>query len=234
MTDTAEGSRADVAYQFLKDRILAADFEPDSVIDEKRVAAELGMSRTPVRQAIGRLVPEGFVRVLPQRGTLVGGLSVADIEQVYLLRCLVEPAGAAMAARRASDADVAELESMDRAYFAGTSSHLNWHLHTQFHRAVVALAGIPRLTKIVTELQEQSQWFLAVRDKQGGRLPTPSRHRMLIDAIAARDPQRAFDVSRTSILTSRKEILRGAVADAELLLMVPGTLSDVDLSRLER
>lgn len=102
-----------MAYRHLKGLILSARLLPDSVVDEKEIAHELGMSRTPVRQAIGRLTPEGFVRVLPQRGTLVAPLSVTDIEQVYLMRSLVEPAAGALAAQRAEKSDIARLDRLE-------------------------------------------------------------------------------------------------------------------------
>ena len=93
------------------------------------------------------------------------------------------------------------------------------------------VAGIPRLTKIVRELQEQTQWFLAVRHRQGRQLPSPHNHRSLIEAIAAADVERAREIARTSILSSRAKILTGTVPDAELLLsgssVLPGELSGI-------
>lgn len=214
-----------MAYRHLKGLILSADLLPDSVVDEKEIARELGMSRTPVRQAIGRLAPEGFVRVLPQRGTLVAPLSVTDIEQVYLMRSLVEPAAGALAAQRAEEADIARLDRLEQEYLAALEESGDRNPHTTFHVGVAEVAGIPRLTKIVRELQEQTQWFLAVRDRQGRQLPSPHSHRSLIEAIAAADVERAREIARTSILASRAKILAGTVPDAELLLSGSSVLS---------
>lgn len=231
MDDHQGASRADVAYRHLKGLILSAELLPDSVVDEKEIARELGMSRTPVRQAIGRLAHEGFVRVLPQRGTLVAPLSVTDIEQVYLMRSLVEPAAGALAAQRAEESDIARLDRLEQEYLAALEESGDHSPHTTFHVAVAEVAGIPRLTKIVRELQEQTQWFLAVRHRQGRQLPSPHNHRSLIEAIAAADVERAREIARTSILSSRAKILTGTVTDAELLLsgssVLPGELSGI-------
>jgi len=228
MDSQSKESRADVAYRHVKRQILAAAIPPDTVIDEKRIADELGVSRTPVRQATGRLAAEGFVRVLPQRGTLVAQLSVSDIEQVYLLRSLVEPVAATLAAQRATAEDVAYLERCEQEYLAafelseGAPDH---SMHTRFHVAVAEVAALSRLTRIVRELQEQTQWFLAVRYSQGRQVPSPHSHHPLIEAIRASDAQGARDISRTSILDSRSKILSGAVPDADLLLATSAALS---------
>lgn len=214
-------SRADAAYHHLKRLILSAALIPDALIDEKLIAQELGVSRTPVRQATGRLAAEGFVRVLPQRGTLVAQLSVSDMEQVYLLRSLVEPVAAALAAQRATPGDIAHLERCEQEYLAafGVVGEAPDHaLHTRFHVAVAEIGAMPRMTRIVRELQEQTQWFLAVRYAQGRQVPSPHSHHPLIEAIKAADAQEARDLSRTNILASRSKILAGVVPEADLLL----------------
>lgn len=219
MNDHRGTSRAEEAYCHLKELILSAQLASDSVVDEKEIASDLGMSRTPVRQAIGRLSVEGFVRVLPQRGTLVAPLTVSDIEQVYLMRSLVEPAAGALAAQRAESADVERLERLEQEYLDALAATGDRTPHTIFHVAVAEVAGIPRLTRIVRELQEQTQWFLAVRHQQGRQLPSPHSHRALIEAIAAADVEGAREIARTSILSSRTKILAGSVPDADLLLL---------------
>lgn len=228
----AEGAtRAEVAYRHIKVLVLSAQLLPDAVVDEKLIARELDMSRTPVRQAIGRLAQEGLVRVLPQRGTLVAPLSVTDIEQVYLMRSLVEPAAGALAAQRAERADIERLERLEQEYVTALTERGDHFPHTTFHVAVAEVAGIPRLSKLVRELQEQTQWFLAVRYQQGRQVPSPHSHRELIAAIAAGDVERAREISRSSILASRAKILAGTVSDAELLLsgaaVLPSDISGI-------
>lgn len=214
-------SRADVAYSHLKRQILSAVLPPDSVIDEKLIAEDLGISRTPVRQATSRLASEGFVRVLPQRGTLVAPLSISDMEQVYLLRSLVEPVAASLAAQRATPADIAYLETCEQEYlaaFEAVGEAPDHSLHTRFHVAVAEIAAMRRMTRIVRELQEQTQWFLAVRLSQGRQVPSPHSHHPLIEAIKAGDAETARDLSRSTILDSRSKILAGAVPDVDLIL----------------
>lgn len=223
MNSLGPGSRSDLAYSHLKREILAARLEPDSLIDEKEVAAQLGMSRTPVRQAIGRLGQEGYVRVLPQRGTLVAPLSVTDIQQVYLMRSLIEPPAAAVAAQRASESDVRHLRDCEERYLAELEATGDRTFHTDFHVAVAEVAGVPRLTRLVRELLEQTQWFLTVRDKEGRQVPSPHTHRDLIEAIARNDVEGAREVSRSSILGSRAKILSGSVPDIDLLVATAGS-----------
>lgn len=230
MARHGDDSRTGTAYGVIKQRILRADLLPDTVVDEKAIAAELGMSRTPVRQALGGLAAEGFIRVLPQRGTLVAPLPVSDIEQVYLLRGLVEPPAAAMAARRATPADIDQLRQREHEYLEQLTESGDRTLHTEFHVAVADLAGMPRLSKIITELQEHTQWFLSVRDREGGQMPSPHRHAELIDAIEAGNSEAASSLSRRAILSSRQKIMQGIRPDAELLVTGAWDLDASDLS----
>ncbi|MDN5900758.1 MAG: GntR family transcriptional regulator [Brachybacterium sp.] len=228
-------SRADVAYSHLKRQILSAALPPDSVVDEKLIAQDLGVSRTPMRQATGRLATEGYVRVLPQRGTLVAPLSVADMEQVYLLRSLIEPVAASLAAQRATPGDIAHLETCEQEYleaFEVVDQAPDHALHTRFHVAVAEIAAMPRLTRIVRELQEQTQWFLAVRLSQGRQVPSPHSHHPLIEAIRSANAQQARDLSRSTILASRSKILAGTVPDADLLLATSAALPFGDFTTL--
>lgn len=201
-------SLVDRAYQLAKRRILHAEMLPDSFVDEASLASELGASKTPVRQALGRLAAEGFIRILPQRGTLVNRITIADIQQVYFLRELLEPAASALAAERSTPHHVAELRELDQRFQDSDESHPDLDVHAAIHVGVARIGGVPRLTKMVSELQDQMQWFLAVRAAQGGPHPPRHHHTELIDAVAAGDPDLARSITQESIANSRSNIVR--------------------------
>lgn len=202
------GSLVDRAYQLAKRRILHADLLPDSFIDEAGLAAELGSSKTPVRQALNRLATEGFIRILPQRGTLVNRITVADLQQVYYLRVLLEPAASELAAGRASTAQIRHLRELDEQFQGSDEANPDLDVHSAIHVGVADIAGVPRLRKMVAELQDQMQWFLAVRAAQGGPLPPRHHHTALIDAVEQGDPDRAREITRHSIADSQANIVR--------------------------
>ncbi|WP_109472017.1 GntR family transcriptional regulator [Ornithinimicrobium cavernae] len=209
MNGVRRGSLVDRAYSLAKSRVLHAQLLPDSFVDEAALADELGTSKTPVRQALNRLAAEGFIRILPQRGTIVNRITTADIEHVYYLRELLEPAASELAATRATRQQVEHLRELDERFQQSDELAPDLDTHNQIHVGVARIAGMPMLTKMVAELQDQMQWFLAVRAAQGGPLPPRHRHTDLIDAVAAGDPAAAARITRGSIETSRTNILRG-------------------------
>lgn len=206
MMTSSKVSLVDRAYDLAKGRILSAQLMPDSVIDENALAAELGASKTPVRQALVRLSSEGFIRILPQRGTLVNRISANDIHHVYLLRALLEPAASEIAALKATAAQIAYLEDLDEVFQRSDENSPDLDTHSSIHVGIAALAGIPKMTKIIAELQDQMHWFLSVRAAEGGPMPPRRRHTELIDAIKSGDPHRARLITEESIARSRAQI----------------------------
>ena len=89
----------------LREAITSGRLPADARIKQEQIAAELGVSRTPVREALVLLEQEGLVRLVPRRGALVQGFTAADVRELYELRELLEPAAAALATARATEAD---------------------------------------------------------------------------------------------------------------------------------
>jgi DNA-binding GntR family transcriptional regulator len=80
------------AYTYIKDKILACEYAPGEFVNEQQLCEEMGsISRTPVRDALSRLEQEGLITILPKKGTVVTGISIADINHIYEVRLLVEP-----------------------------------------------------------------------------------------------------------------------------------------------
>lgn len=87
-------------YQTLKDRLIDCVYEPGSMLNEAQLAAEFGLSRTPIREAISRLEMEGFVKTLPKKGIYVTNLTFQDVIQVFQTRLEIEPIALRLAAHR--------------------------------------------------------------------------------------------------------------------------------------
>lgn len=215
MTTSPKVSLVDRAYDLAKGRILSAQLLPDAVVDENSLAVELGASKTPVRQALLRLSTEGYIRILPQRGTLVNRIAVSDIHQVYLLRTLLEPAANEIAATKATPSQIAYLEDLDEVFQRSDERCPDLDTHSAIHVGIAALAGIPRLTKIISELQDQMHWFLSVRAAEGGPMPPRHRHTELIEAIKSGDPLQARTITEESISRSRTQVTAQMSADPD-------------------
>src|SRR5512138_1286964 len=107
MDDQLPGS----AYVFLREKILSGELPPHSWVKEQEIAAQLGVSRTPVREALARLELEGFVKSSPRRGAIVCQLELDEIDEIYEIRAALEHLVAKRACQRAT---VAEIDAMEQ------------------------------------------------------------------------------------------------------------------------
>lgn len=154
------GSQADAAYDTLKHRIRTCEILPGTRITEKQLAQELGYGKTPVREALARLVSENFVRVIPRSGYEVTTLTLRDFEEVFAVSRIVWPPMMALAAERSSTNDIEQLRAQ------ADKQTSNWieeaHLYLQ---AAANATGNQRLAEVCMRLYDEMERFfsLAIR-----------------------------------------------------------------------
>jgi len=165
----ARRGAAGAAYAWLRQAILAGDLPPGSPLSENEVASRLGVSRTPVREAIIRLEGEGFLVVRPQVGTAVAPIDLDAVADGQFLREAVECRAVALAAQRATAADVRELKAQlreqaravargDQAGFIAQDDRM--------HQRLVAMSGHPNVWHAVEDVKAQLDRvrFLSLED----------------------------------------------------------------------
>src|SRR5437773_9918370 len=108
-------SLADRAYVAIRDKIVSLALAPGAVINERELVEELGIGRTPTREALRRLAQEKLVDVYPRRGMFVTGIDVRELARLSEVRLVLEPEAARLAAERATEADLAELPALSGA-----------------------------------------------------------------------------------------------------------------------
>lgn len=189
-----EPTLTDRAYQELRRAILRIPiYDPgvDLRLDERALALELGISRTPVREALLRLEHEGVVRTVPRKGVYVVRKTKAEVLEVILASAALESLAARLAAERASDASVAALRREFPEFEAGDGrvplddySEAN----VAFHQRLVELAESPLLAQLVGQLQVHMR---AIRGRAMVESDRRSRsevdHRHILEALEARD-----------------------------------------------
>ncbi|SDT17747.1 DNA-binding transcriptional regulator, GntR family [Jiangella sp. DSM 45060] len=194
------------AYLALKADIVEGRLRPGQLIIEGELAERYALSKTPVRHALNRLEVEGMVEILPRRGSIVRFFSVRDVQHVYLLRRLLEPEAAALAAKRATPADVERLVELESKAEAARADG-DFSPGAAFHVAVAELARVPPLTAIIEGLQTKVQWFLRVQQLNGEPIPLQHPHGPLVDAIAAGDADQARAITESALTRSITVIL---------------------------
>ncbi len=188
--ETPGSGLAEAAYAAIKEAIRSNRFEPGYHAGEVEIARQLGMSRTPVHQAMARLQEEGLVRIQPKRGILICGLSPAELADAYEIVVALEGAAAERLARQpqpsrwaATDTLAALIDTMESALRA--SDLAGWAAaDEEFHETLVAACGNTRLQRmagtIADQLHRARMFTLKLRP-----LPVESaaQHRAIVDAL---------------------------------------------------
>ena len=189
----------DKVYQALKAAITSMEIyagEEPPRLDERRLAEELGVSRTPVREALARLEHEGLVETLPRRGVFVVRKSKAELIEIVHVWAALEGMAARLATERASDAEIAELRSLFASASGGNGPQANIDEYSdkniRFHQAIIRLAKSGMLSELTDALFVHMR---AIRAKTIGERDRASRsiidHIHIIEAIEARDAELA-------------------------------------------
>ena len=186
----------DVAER-LRQQIFRRELEPGSWIDEQRLAAEFGISRTPLREALKVLAVEGLVTMKVRRGAYVTEVSGDDVAQVYHLLALLESDAAGTVAREASDAQRARLRELHAELERATDREAFFALNERWHMALLEAAGNRWSRQVVADLRKvmklnrHHSLF-----KQGRLADSLAEHRAIMDAIERRDAAAAARLMR--------------------------------------
>src|SRR3954452_19457769 len=168
----------------LEEAILGGELKPGERLRAEALAQRFGTSRTPIREALLQLEGQGLVEVEPNRGAVVRTFDRDDVLDLYEVRALLEPAAAARAARRISEADVARLEALCEDAPVDQQILDN----EVFHRVILEAAGSPRLEVAMRAASGIPRTFRSVfwhDDRQ--RAESLMCHRRLVSALRARD-----------------------------------------------
>jgi DNA-binding GntR family transcriptional regulator len=182
----------------LREQIFTRQLEPGSWIDELKLCAEFGISRTPLREALKVLAVEGLVTMKVRRGAYVTEMSRDDVAQVYHLLALLESDAAGDVAAHATEAQMAELRTLhERLERQVRQRDAFFAANEQFHLALLQIAGNRWRTQIVTDLRKvmklnrHHSLF-----KQGRLADSLAEHRQIMQALEARDATRATQLMK--------------------------------------
>jgi DNA-binding GntR family transcriptional regulator len=210
-------SVAEQSYQSLREAILAMDiYRPDADLrlDEQRLASALGVSRTPVRQALARLQHEGLVRVLPRRGVMIVRKGKSEITEMIRAWAALESMAARLVCERASDEDIRSLRDLFSTFEDGELRlRLNEYseANLRFHQRIIELAGSQVISDMVDGLLVHVR---AIRGRMIGEDDRAERsivdHMHIIEALESRDAELAERLVRDHALDLAEDVERTA------------------------
>lgn len=198
------------AYQRLMAEIRARTLKPGDRLLETELAARLGISRTPVREAIRRLESDGLVHHVPRFGATIRRLDYSEITELYEMRVSLEATAARLAARNASDAAILEMEAINSEMGdSRTDGARLYELNRQFHRIIVDASRNRYLSQAMRGLQKTMLILGPSTMEETGRATEAiAEHTKVIAALRARNEEGAEAAMREHMLAAHRSRLR--------------------------
>ncbi|PKM46305.1 MAG: GntR family transcriptional regulator [Firmicutes bacterium HGW-Firmicutes-8] len=201
----------EIVFETLREAIINATLRPGERLMEIQMAEEMGVSRTPVREAIRKLELEGFVVMVPRKGAYVAGISMKDIADVFEIRAAMEALAAGLAAERITEE---ELEDLERILVTIGECVKNNDLEklievdTEFHDILFKASRNERLVQIVSNLREQIQRFRTASLSTPGRMKYAlEEHKKIVEAVSERNVELAQSLAREHIENAENSML---------------------------
>ena len=204
----AASSYADQAYYAIRELIVTLQLAPGSLVKEPELAERLGMSRTPVREALRRLAQERLIEVFPRRGMHVTTVDVRDLTRLCEVRVALEPEAAKLAAERATRADLDEIAELLTELAAGKRRDLRAliELDQRIHRTIYQASHNHYLAETLEEYYTHALriWMLGLA--KTGLKAAVHEHAELLGAILRGNGVRAAELMRTHVERFEEEM----------------------------
>lgn len=202
----------DVVFRTLRQAILTGEMKPGERLLEIHLANKLGVSRTPIREAIRMLELEGLVIMVPRRGAQVAQITEKSMSDVLEVRCALDELAVELACERITDEEKSELVQACKAFERATVTgqvHVIAKADVDFHDIIFKAAGNPRLTQMINNLAEQMYRyrFEYIKDESLHQMLV-EEHKHICESICNGDVATAKDAIRTHIENQEKSIIK--------------------------
>lgn len=198
--DIAGQPKALMAYDYLRHAIITMKMEPGATISEREICAELGISRTPMREAVLRLAQEGLVNIVPSGGTFVNAISLRGVIEGHLIRSSLELQMARMAAQAYDaihDRDFDLLMFLQNDAAKRQDYNQSFAVDNNFHRLVCKMAGFPDIWQAIHNATGQLDRIRRYAIPRSGYFDeVEQEHRAIYQAIRAGDADGAYSLMR--------------------------------------
>lgn len=206
----------DAAYHAIKQEILNCDLAPGTEVTERELGARFGVGKAPLREALIRLRHEGLLESIPRSGYRIMPVTIQDVQDIFALRLLLEPAAARQAAGRIDEALLRQLNELCKAgYTPGDrrSEAAFLRANREFHIAIADASGNRRLARMLGQLLEETERLfhlgLAVRDRTD---EMQHEHADLVAALARGDSDAAERTTIEQINAARTMVMDGILS----------------------
>lgn len=202
---------ADYVYQELRHKIVTKQLKPGQRLPEVNIAVQMGVSRTPVREALRRLASEGLVVIIPNSGARLASPTRKEMEDTFVVREKLECLAVGLAARRVSERHLRRLEETlleEERAFQEQNLELYLEVNETFHRIIAEASGNKVLADYVENILARTNVYMVFYDPFYNVESNPSTkdHRAIIDALRERNDDKAVELMRKHLLWSVEEL----------------------------
>lgn len=197
------------AYHLIKEKIITLELLPSSLINEQSLMDELGLGRTPIREALQRLEMEGLITIVPRRGAFVADISITDLYKIFETRIFLEGFCARLAAQRATAHQLSQMEDavaqLERASDNGVKTLMD--IDARFHQLLYQAADNEFLAAVLRRFYDLSLriWYL-VLERIGDVEDSIAQHRGVINALKAQDEDLAEALIQEHVIQFQQDI----------------------------
>lgn len=204
------------AYDWIKNVIESGGFEMGQPLSENYLAKKIGVSRTPIREALRRLEQDDYVKIIPHKGAFVSRVSFEDVKEIYDIRKLLEPFAALSAATRVPDKEIDEIEAewnnlKKEASISEDKIDLSRvaDMDFAFHSTIIKYASNKRIGAIMSAYYAQIRRFQLLSAQYLSNInETVRQHVELLDSLKKRDPKEFSDLIYIHIVQSEGNIMK--------------------------
>ncbi|NLN64557.1 MAG: GntR family transcriptional regulator [Clostridiaceae bacterium] len=202
----------DVIYNTLRDAIVSGDLKPGERLMEVTLAEKMGVSRTPVREAVRKLELEGLVTMIPRKGTHVAELSVKDIMDVLEVRTALDKLATELAAERIRQDNFRHLENIHKQYISYLKKeNLQGAIKkdVEFHEVIYDASGNNKLKSVAANLREQIYRFRVLYMKDFSNAEDVlTEHEQILKALEENNPKEAGRLAAEHIIRQQQTIIQ--------------------------
>lgn len=211
MTDVHNASSlSDMVYQKLENDILSGTYKRGDSLHEAALAQKLGVSRTPLREALRRLDQDGLIKSVPNKGITVNGITMDDILDIYDIRISIEALALKKTASNITDEDISFLEEtleLQEFYTQKGDNEKSMNMDSRFHATIYNLSGSYSLSSILCDMHKKIQRFRKLAFEDGGRAKSVAHeHYDILEALKSRDGEKAAALAVKHTINAKENL----------------------------
>lgn len=204
-------------FNAIEDAILSGEYKDGESLSELKISNELGVSRTPVREALMQLELEGLVRNIPNKGAVVVGITEKDIEDIYAIRISIEGLAAKLCTQKITDEELRALEKiadLQEFYLMKNDTEQLLKLDGDFHKIIYDSSRSRPLRFMLTNFHNYIRHARDISVQAQGRAEkTVAEHRAILEAIRSRDAALAEKLTAEHIINAKENLESQSVSE---------------------